>query len=302
MEKSTNYHLSIEFSKLRSLKRMKKNEQNTTDPATIEADRTVGTPDQVGTSGCTATPDWCTSASYSNTYPCFNNVCDICADSFHPISCSADYGSPYSSTIQLLEKSINNSETCTQGSCTVTFLTGASGEAKMTFQPQSSQLTTGIYDPLEQWQSSSLNVFSKKIAIYYRLQPGQTGENPPNGEWFLDQWTDGTDKDPPTSCICTAPKSPSFASTYELLPNSTVHQFFLKSDNALVSFYVTFDGTYVNVFTSNLTTLTAKFGQIINPTGSYGTTTTILTVNNLVKDSKAMFYFFRIDSDKVNNL
>ena len=80
-------------------------------------------------------------------------------------------------------------------------------------------------------------------AIYYRLLPGETGQNPPNGEWFLDQWTITIDGKPPTCCTCTTPELPTMGTEYKLKADSTVHQFFVKSDTGLVSFHVTFDGT-----------------------------------------------------------
>lgn len=303
MVKSIKYHLSNEFRKLRLLKRMKKNEPDKTEPDTIVgAADPVGTTDPVGTSGCTATPDWCTVAGYDTypaSFPSFNSVCDICADSFHPISCrDAGMGESYSSTIQLLKGGA-------QGSYTVNFLRGASGEARMTFQGQPYWAEGGfVFDnddnasgdsgasgpgntsysgpsPQERWQSGRLPFpVQDKIAIYYRLLPDQTQENP-NGEWFLDQWSDGTTAQAPTSCICKEPTQLVADDNYKysLTANSTVHQFYVENpnntgdndDNPPVSFYVTFDGTYVNVFTSNLTTLTANTpGQVIYPTGPNG--------------------------------
>ncbi len=208
-------------------------------------------------------------------------------------------GESYSSTIQLLEGD------SAQGTYTVTFLPGASGEAIMTFQAQITQRIAGTSvlmqdmqsdensityyaDPLEQWQSTSLNdnvAIYENVAVYFRLQPGQTGENPPNGEWFLDQWTDGTTAQAPTSCICKEPTQlvGDDNKIYSLTANSTVQQFYAENPSYTgdsggnppvsyyVSFYVTFDGTYVNVFTSNLTTLTANTpGQVIYPTGPNG--------------------------------
>ena len=328
MVKSTKYYLSNELSKLRLLKRMKKDKPNTIEPDTtagypglVETTDPVETTDVVGTSGCTATPDWCTVAGYDAypaSYPSFNSVCDICADSFHPISCpdAGLDGGGYSSTIHLLEGD------SAQGTYTVTFLPGASGEAKMTFQAQITQRIAGTSvlmqdmqsdensityyaDPLEQWQSTSLNediAIYENVAVYFRLQPGQTGENP-NGEWFLDQWTDGTTAQAPTSCICKEPTQlvGDDNKIYSLTANSTVHQFYAENPNYTgdsggnppvsyyVSFYVTFDGTYVNVFTSNLTTLTANTaGQVIYPTGTNGTT--ILEVLSL-GDTTAEFEF-----------
>lgn len=262
MRQLARLHTTNGLRNLRLSKQKKRDERNTI----LGAEDT----DEVGPSGCTATPDWCSSSDLS----CYTDICDICADSFHPISCptlnTSDDSMGYYSYIKLLE----GSSTCEEGTYTATFMAGASGESRMILQGTSTAFvfdddTTNSNDgpsPQERWQSSLLPLPGQggaQPAIYYRLLPGETGNNPPNGEWFLDKWT--ITPDPPTSCICTAPEQPIINKEYKLAANSTVHQFYVKSDTGLVSFYVTFDGTYVNVFTSNLTTLTAnKVGDMIS--------------------------------------
>lgn len=88
------------------------------------------------------------------------------------------------------------------------------------------------------WQSQQIG----NIATWYYR----------NGGYFFDKWN--SDSSPPTSCFCTAPKALSTSSSISISAKAGTFpdQYYYKDDNgSLISFYMSFDGTYVNIFLSN---------------------------------------------------
>ena len=341
MRQSTRIPITNGFRNLKTSKRDRKinetdplnGERKTVDPldtSNREALRLVEEEGSSGSSGCTATPDWCVSSGL----PCYNDICDICANSFYPISCSnistASHQTP-------AKPGYNGYVQFDNGGCktyVATFATSDLGESSLTFELYPDYYAdfkgdgvkyAGAFGPgpVETWQSGLLPKLidgSAAATIYYRLLPekiddsyttgdtgdtGNTGTSPMNGEWFLDQWTEGTSGQAPTSCICTAPKRPIMNKEYELVAYSNFHhQFYVpNNDGLLLSFYVTFDGTYVNVFCSNSVTFVAdKAGDVISLVSSSSTdesgittnATTALEVTSMKKTS-VTFKLYTID-------
>lgn len=98
----------------------------------------------------------------------------------------------------------------------------------------------GVYFPYSDptWQSQQIG----NIATWYYC----------NGGYFFDKWN--SDSSPPTSCFCTAPEalSTSSSGTIAAKAGTFPDQYYYKDDNgSLISFYMSFDGTYVNIFLSN---------------------------------------------------
>jgi hypothetical protein len=335
MRQSTRIPITNGFRNLRISKRERKinktdplnDETKTVDPldtSNTEDPRLGEEEESSGSSGCTATPDWCVSSGLH----CYDDICDICANSFYPISCS---NTPISSDQKPSKLAYSSYVRFNNGGCktyVATFSSSDSGGSSLTFELEpdyytvfkgDGEMTPGAYGPgpVETWQSGLLPKLidgSDAATLYYRLFPeevddsyttGETGTNPRNGEWFLDQWTEGTTGQAPTSCICTAPKRPIMNKEYELAANSNLlHQFYVpNNDGLLLSFYVTFDGTYINVFCSNFVTLVAdKTGDVISvvsisstdESGITTNTTTALEVTSMDKAS-ATFKLYTID-------
>ena len=87
------------------------------------------------------------------------------------------------------------------------------------------------------WQSIQLG----SLATWYYRDDG----------YFFDKWN--SDSGPPTSCFCTAPEALSESSSGFLLPAAKgfPDQYYYKDDNgSLISFYMSFDGTDINIFLS----------------------------------------------------
>ena len=89
------------------------------------------------------------------------------------------------------------------------------------------------------WQSQQIGTLA---TWYYR-----------NDGYFFDKWNNNGDSGPPTSCFCTAPKALSESSSGSILAKVETFpdQYYYKDDNgSLISFYMSFDGTDVNIFLS----------------------------------------------------
>ena len=90
------------------------------------------------------------------------------------------------------------------------------------------------------WQSNQIGNLAR---WYYR-----------NDGYFFDKWNNNGDSGPPTSCFCTAPEALSESSSGSILAKVETFpdQYYYKDDNgSLISFYMSFDGTDVNIFLSN---------------------------------------------------
>jgi hypothetical protein len=89
------------------------------------------------------------------------------------------------------------------------------------------------------WQSKQIGSLA---TWYYR-----------NDGYFFDKWKNNGDSGPPTSCFCTAPEALSESSSGSILAKAKTFpdQYYYKDDNgSLISFYMSFDGTDVNIFLS----------------------------------------------------
>jgi hypothetical protein len=90
------------------------------------------------------------------------------------------------------------------------------------------------------WQSNQIGNLAR---WYYR-----------NDGYFFDKWKNNGDSGPPTSCFCTAPEALSESSSGSISAKAETFpdQYYYKDDNgSLISFYMSFDGTDVNIFLSN---------------------------------------------------
>lgn len=95
------------------------------------------------------------------------------------------------------------------------------------------------------WQSLQLG----SLATWYYSDDG----------YFFDRWTNNGDSgSPPTSCFCTAPKALSTSSRGIIFYDKNVptektfrDQYYYYDNGSPISFYISFDGTYVNIFSSN---------------------------------------------------
>lgn len=95
------------------------------------------------------------------------------------------------------------------------------------------------------WQSIQLG----SLATWYYSDDG----------YFFDRWNNNGDSgSPPTSCFCTAPEALSTSSRGIIFYDKKVptektfrDQYYYYDNGSPISFYISFDGTSVNIFSSN---------------------------------------------------